>query len=338
MYSDREKCYSNGTMWCIGTEIQTIFIFYRTICLHVACLVYHTYFSTYWTVIEMLLIACHFSVFNHSCFYFLFSYNTNNRYALSLRFSVHNLKKVQTTTHTHTTNIGARLFSKQILKYEKKYIEIYYRTATECALRLRDEAVQTTTKKINEKKIRRANYNRVKKKRRCKWVWRGANGKCCTNRKPISLSTLRFPSFEEIRTAFEVVWHRLSTFIQKFCVCSALFCFLFRRYCWWLCSSNKPAIIEIIFFLLHGKREVGCIWQTIDCKCECAQHVHLLCALCVVCLLRLRFSAENKFSADLIIIFSDIWQTHLSMIFELPHIHRPSIAWENYAQEISSDI
>lgn len=117
-----------------------------------------------------------------------------------------------------------------------------------------------------------------------------------------------------------------------------VFCFVDTADCWWLCSSNKPAIIEIIFFLLHGKREVGCIWQTIDCKCECAQHVHLLCALCVVCLLRLRFSAENKFSADLIIIFSDIWQTHLSMIFELPHIHRLSIAWENYAQEISSDI
>lgn len=110
MYSDREKCYSNGTMWCIGTEIQTIFIFYRTICLHVACLVYHTYFSTYWTVIEMLLIACHFSVFNHSWFYFLFSYNTNNRYALSLRFSVHNLKKVQTTTHTHTQQTSAQGF------------------------------------------------------------------------------------------------------------------------------------------------------------------------------------------------------------------------------------
>lgn len=287
----------------------------------------------------MLLIACHFSVFNHSCFYFLFSYNTNNRYALSLRFSVHNLKKVQTTTHTHTHNKHRRkaFFEANIKIWKKIYWNLLPHSNRVRTAFKRWSSANNDEKK-NKKKIRRANYNRVKKKRRCKWVWRGANGKCCTNRKPISLSTLRFPSFEEIRTAFEVVWHRLSTFIQKFCVCSALFCFLFRRYCWWFCSSNKPAIIEIIFFLLHGKREVGCIWQTIDCKCECAQHVHLLCALCVVCLLRLRFSAENKFSADLIIIFSDIWQTHLSMIFELPHIHRPSIAWENYAQEISSDI
>lgn len=124
MYSDREKCYSNGTMWCIGTEIQTIFIFDRTrkFCLHVACLVYHTYFSTYWTVIEMLLIACHFlfSIIHVFIFCFRITQTIVMRSRSGFPYIIWRRFKPR-HTHTHNKHRRKAFFEANIKIWKKIY-------------------------------------------------------------------------------------------------------------------------------------------------------------------------------------------------------------------------